>query len=259
MIPKIIHLCWLSGDPYPAEIQHCLDTWKEQLPDYEVWLWNTKRFDVNSTLWTRQAFEAKKYAFAADYIRLFALYNYGGIYLDSDVLVYKSFAPLLHLPYFIGCDQIRAFEAAVIGAEKDCPWVRDILDTYEGRPFIKADGTMDMLTLPCRFHDVLTAKGYRFYKVDDWTRFDFQSVDLQRKEMYVFASDYFNGRNEVEVHPTKRSFCAHNYMGSWQNPVWGGGNFKRLIPNWMLNTLFFVSHRTWTRNKYSWFQIPFTK
>lgn len=62
MIPKIIHLCWLSGDPYPAEIQKCLDTWKKYLPDYEVWVWDTKRFDINSTIWTKQAFEAKKYA-----------------------------------------------------------------------------------------------------------------------------------------------------------------------------------------------------
>ncbi len=216
MIPKIIHLCWLSGDPYPPEIQKCLDTWKVHLPDYEVWLWDTRRFDVSSTLWTRQAFEAKKYAFAADYIRLYALYNYGGIYLDSDVLVYKSFNPLLHLPYFIGCDQIGAFEAAVIGAEKGCPWVKDILDTYEGRPFRQPDGTMDMLTLPCRFHDVLTGKGYRFLKVDEAEGFDLQSADIHNKEMYVFAADYFNGRDEVEVHPTARTFCAHNYMGSWQ-------------------------------------------
>lgn len=258
MIPKIIHLCWLSGDPYPEAIQRCLDTWKEKLPDYEVWLWDTKRFDVNTTLWTKQAFEAKKYAFAADYIRLYALYNYGGIYLDSDVLAYKSFDPLLNLPYFIGCDQINAFEAAVIGCEKGCPWVKDILDTYDGKPFLKADGTMDMLTLPCRFHDVLMALGYHFYKVDDWTKFDFTAVDLRRKEMYVFASDYFNGRNEVEVSPTKRTFCAHNYMGSWQNSV-GGGKIKRLIPNRLLNVLFFVSHRTWARSKFSQFQIKFAR
>ena len=66
MIPKIIHLCWLSGDPYPTDIQLCLDSWKKHLPDYEIWLWDTKRFDIDSTRWTRQAFDAKKYAFAAD-------------------------------------------------------------------------------------------------------------------------------------------------------------------------------------------------
>ena len=83
MIPKIIHLCWLSGDEYPPMIKKCIESWKRYLPDYEIMLWDTKRFDVNSVLWTKQAFECKKYAFAADYIRLYALYHYGGIYLDS--------------------------------------------------------------------------------------------------------------------------------------------------------------------------------
>ena len=131
MIPKIIHLCWLSGDPYPADIEACLKTWKEHLPDYEIWLWDTQRFDVHATKWTEQAFAARKYAFAADYIRLYALYHFGGIYLDSDVVVYKSFDNLLSLPYFIGHDQIGGFEAAVIGAQKGCLWIKDVLDEYE--------------------------------------------------------------------------------------------------------------------------------
>ena len=96
MIPKQIHLCWLSGDPYPAKIEKCLASWKKHLPDYEVVLWDTERFDLESVPWVKQAFEAKKYAFAADYIRFYALYNYGGIYLDSDVevcLLYTSPSP----------------------------------------------------------------------------------------------------------------------------------------------------------------------
>ena len=79
MIPKLIHLCWLSGDPYPPKIQYCIDSWKKFLPDYEIMLWDTSRFDVNSLPWTKQAFEAKKYAFVADFIRLYAVYNFGGI------------------------------------------------------------------------------------------------------------------------------------------------------------------------------------
>ena len=88
-IPKIIHLCWLSGDPYPEKIQTCIDSWKKNLPDWEIMIWDTNKFDVNSTEWTKQAFAEKKYAFVADYIRFYALYNYGGVYLDSDVEVLK--------------------------------------------------------------------------------------------------------------------------------------------------------------------------
>ena len=119
MIPKVIHLCWLSGDPYPPMIQSCIETWKKYCPDYDIMLWDTKQFNVNSIPWTKQAFEAKKFAFAADYIRLYAVYNYGGIYLDSDVEVLKSFDDVLELPYFV-CQEVdsNSIELAAFGAEK---------------------------------------------------------------------------------------------------------------------------------------------
>ena len=99
MIPKIIHYCWLSGDEIPEKLQLCMASWKKFLPEYEFMLWDLDRFDINQILWTKQAFESKKYAFAADYIRLYAIYTYGGIYLDMDVEVLKSFNPLLNRKY----------------------------------------------------------------------------------------------------------------------------------------------------------------
>jgi len=119
MIPKIIHFCWLSNDEYPKKIKKCVASWRKKLPDYEFILWDTNKFDINSTLWTKQAYETKKYAFAADYIRLHAIYTYGGIYLDTDVEVLKRFDNLLNLPYFIGSQHDHLMEAAVIGAEKN--------------------------------------------------------------------------------------------------------------------------------------------
>ena len=107
MIPKILHLCWLSGDAYPAKIAKCIDSWKRVLPDYDIILWDTKRFPLSQSQWVREAFEKKKYAFAADYIRFYALYTMGGIYLDSDVEVLKSFDDLLDLPYFMGASRGR--------------------------------------------------------------------------------------------------------------------------------------------------------
>ncbi len=89
MIPKIIHYCWLSSEPYPEKIQNCIDSWKKILPDYEIKLWNMNNFDINSIDFVKEACSVKKWAFASDYIRLYALYNYGGIYLDSDVLIKK--------------------------------------------------------------------------------------------------------------------------------------------------------------------------
>lgn len=270
MIPKIIHLCWLSGDPFPTEIERCLKTWNDKLKGYTVWLWGkapsdlsvieninveVKTFDLDSAIWTKEAFDAGKYAFAADYIRLYALYNYGGIYLDADVVVYKSFDELLHLPYFIGCDQIRAFEAAVIGAEKGCQWIKDILDTYTDKHFVKADGSYDMMELPVRFHHVLVDKGYKFVQSTSTVNID------DANTIHVFPHDFFNGRDAVDVHPTKRSFCSHNYMGSWQkkakNNVSTVDVIKQMMPKWLLKTIYVIGQNTWARNKYSWFQIRF--
>lgn len=263
MIPKIIHLCWLSGDPFPDDIRMCLLSWKEHISDYKIWLWGkapedclgldveVKTFDLDSVIWTKQAFEAKKYAFAADYIRLYALYNFGGIYLDADVLIYKRFDELLSLPYFIGYDQIRAFEAAVIGCEAGCLWVKDIFDSYNGKEFVKKDGNWDMMTLPWRFHHVLVDCGYRFRRLHEVRLFH-----VEDKWMYVFDNDFFNSRTEVEVRRTSKSFCAHNYAGSWQSPK-NQKDLKDYLPISMLRIVFAVGHKTWARNKFKHFQIPF--
>ena len=222
------------------------------MPDYEVWLWDTNRFDVNAVKWTQQAFEKRKYAFAADYIRLFALYHYGGIYLDSDVIVYKSFNDLLRLPYFIGHDQIRGFEAAIIGAESGCKWIKDLLDSYEGLEFVRSDGSLDILELPCRFHHVLTGLGYKFYRLHQLSDYV-----MTEKRLEVFDGDFFNSRNAIEVRRTKKSYCAHNYAGSWQNKKTSDKRIKDFLPKWLLKTIYNVGQKTWARKKYAWFQIPF--
>ena len=111
MIPKVIHYCWLSGDPIPEKLQRCMDSWKKFLPDYEFVLWDLERFDIKTSQWVKEAFEARKYAFAADYIRLYAVYNYGGIYMDMDVEVVRPFDDLLASPYILGLESEKGVEA----------------------------------------------------------------------------------------------------------------------------------------------------
>ena len=148
MIPKVIHYCWLSGDPFPREIRRCIDSWKKLLPDYELRLWSKDNFDIDSVPWVRDAYNARKYAFAADYIRFWAVYTYGGIYLDSDVLVKKPFDDLLDLPYFIGSEGLGNIEAAIFGAPKGAEWLKPCIDFYVDRPFYKEDGSLNTVTAP---------------------------------------------------------------------------------------------------------------
>lgn len=268
-IPKIIHLCWLSGDNFPEDIQRCIDSWKAILPEYEVWLWGKlpsdrkcyeglniieKQFDIDSVQWTKEAFEKKKYAFAADYIRLFALYNYGGIYLDSDVLVYKSFDDLLNLPYFIGLDYTNSFEAAVIGAEKGAKWIGEILMHYENRHFIKFDNTIDNVPLPQIFFNSLKSR-YKFIRLHRVVKYE-----LDNEEFFVFDKDFFNSRNSCQSRRTRKSYCTHNYAGAWtdkDNSI--KGIIKRLVPKWILIIYFSISHNTFNRKILHIYEPPIVR
>lgn len=243
MIPKIIHLCWLSGDPYPEIIQKCINSWHEYLPDYELRIWDTKAFDVNSVLWTKQAFEAKKYAFAADYIRLYALYNYGGIYLDSDVLVYKSFNDLLDLPYFIGQDFIGAFEPAIIGCEKGTRWIKDVLDFYDNRPFVNADGTYNIKNLPIVFFERLFAK-YNFKSICRKEDFDYDSNTIN-----LFDKDYFNSRDNVDIIHTDKSYCSHWFAASWsKHSVSVKDRLIASMPRWFVNAVLHLNYNIFRKS-----------
>lgn len=215
MISKVIHLCWLSGDPYPEKIKKCIDSWKRVLPDYEIMLWDTKRFDLDSSIWVKQAFEAKKYAFAADYIRFYALYHYGGIYLDSDVEVLKSFDDLLHLPYFAGAEKAGTIEAAIMGSEPHNPWIKKCLDYYDNREFIMSDGSFDIRKLPEIMNDeiskLLPINNISLEESKHLEKLDFKNQVIVLPDEY-FSPKVFDSR---QVLLTPNTYAIHHYENSW--------------------------------------------
>jgi mannosyltransferase OCH1-like enzyme len=213
MIPKIIHYCWLSNDPYPEDIKACMASWKKYLPDYEFMLWNFDRFDINSSLWVKQAFESKKYAFAADYIRLYALYHYGGIYLDTDVEVLKSFDDLLDLPYFVGEENsVYGIEAATMGSEKGCIWIEKCLAYYKNKQFIGKTGKCDTTPLPYIIKQIIT-KNYSLQHVQNR-----KAIFNNKKKIYILPVDYFSPKkwNDYRVlNITTNTYSIHHFSGSW--------------------------------------------
>lgn len=197
MIPKIIHYCWLSSDPIPENLKKCMESWKEKLPGYEFMLWNFERFDKNSSVWVQQAFDSKKYAFAADYIRLFAVYNYGGIYMDMDIEVLKPFDDLLSQKIMIAYEnpEQSGIEAGCFGAEKGNKFVSDCLSHYKDRNFIKSDGSFDILPLPKIMVSYLP----------------------QNPEVKPFVWHYFTNKSYKtgKVQPLESSYAIHHFAGSW--------------------------------------------
>lgn len=194
MIPKIIHYCWLSGDPYPPLIENCINSWKKHLPEYEIKIWSKSTFDIDSIRWVKEAYQHKKYAFAADYIRFFALFNYGGIYLDADVEVLKSFNPLIEREYFIGEEAGGDVEAAVMGAHKGLAWVKECMDYYKDRPFILSNGTMDMRPVPL----LINSK-------------------VKKYNLSLYPYNFFSPKNYNigKIDMTDETYCIHHFDGKW--------------------------------------------
>lgn len=208
MIPKIIHYCWLSGDPIPESLQTHMKTWKEKLPDYEFILWDKNRFDIHSLKWTEQAYDAKKYAFAADYIRLYAIYNYGGIYMDMDVEVVKSFNDLLDRPYIMGVETSELIEAGIFGAEKGCELMKWCLEFYKDRNFPYTDENGRILGLPV----VMTEQISRYIPLEIT-----EKPDFSKKALQLLPFDYLTAKSGDTgiVKKTKHTYSVHHFAGSW--------------------------------------------
>lgn len=239
MIPKIIHYVWLSNNPFPSKIKKCLESWKKVMPEYEVKRWSTENFDINSApKYVREAFNQRKWAFAADYIRMYALYHEGGIYLDSDVKVIKPFDDFLcynfftsleyHLPQIemTGAgDMIDAegnrikdgyvsgiqIQAAVMGAQPGCQFVKDVLTDYERRDFEMPSGSKGSgIIAPFVYARIMEEYGFKYIDKDQ----------LLQGNMKVYRSEIFAG-NKHEVTPQSYAihYCAHSWTPTWKEKV----------------------------------------
>lgn len=203
----------MSGDPYPAKIQRCIDSWKQVLPDYKFVLWDAKHFCVKKVVWVDEAFKVKKFAFCADYIRLFALYNYGGIYLDSDVEVLKSYNDLLDLPYFIGLESKQYFEAATIGAEPHNAFIGECLKYYEHRHFIKGNGEMDNVVMPKIMMNIAESM-YKIKVIKNKDEFDYSPDVINAFEYDWFSPIDSTGKRYI-LRQTNNTYSIHHFVSAW--------------------------------------------
>ena len=234
IIPRKIHYCWLSGDKIPVETIKCINTWKKVMPEYEFVLWDNDKFDVNSVVFTKEACDVKKWAFASDYIRLYALYTEGGVYFDTDVIIKKSFDNFLCNSLFTSLEYSKTdttmanaleflnedgtlknskdrilnigigIQAAVLGCIKGHPFLKSCLDWYQAKNFILPDGTYyNNIIAPEIYADIMIEYGFR-YKDD---------LQKLRDDIVVYPSYVFAG-NIWEAN--KESYAIHCCHGSWR-------------------------------------------
>lgn len=207
MIPKILHACWFGGKPIPEEAQKYIDTWKKYNPEYEIKIWNEQTFDITSNQYAYEAYQNRKFAFVTDYVRLKVLYDFGGIYMDTDVEVLKPLDDLLQYPAFSGFEGPNRIPTGTMGAEKHNKWIRLLLDYYDDKHFVLEDGNLDLTTNVKTITDI-TVANYPIILNNTMQSFD---------DFVMLPFDYLCAKDLVDgvVKKTKNTYTVHHFAGSW--------------------------------------------
>jgi polysaccharide pyruvyl transferase WcaK-like protein len=212
-IPKIIHYCWVGGNPKPQSVLYCIESWKRCCPDYEIREWNETNYDFTKNEYMRQAYEAKKWGFVPDYARLDIVYEHGGIYLDTDVEMVRSFDDLLEHDSFFGFEDTGDGEYFVacglgFGAAKRNPLLKELRDYYDPISFLNQDGTLDLTPAPRHNTPIFAQYGIRM------------DNKLQEKDGNMFyPAEYFCPKifKTGKLKQTKNTYSIHHFSASWMD------------------------------------------
>lgn len=208
MIEKTIHYCWFGGNPLPKLAIKCIESWQKFCPDYKIVEWNENNFDINICPYVAEAYERKKWAFITDFVRLYVLYHYGGVYMDTDVEVLSSLDPFLTDKGFSGFENEYSVPTGIMAAEKGNEFIFDLLSDYDGRHFILPDGQSDLTTNTQAITELALKQGLILNN-------EKQTV----KDFTFYPRDYFCPKDSrtLKVHLTKNSVTIHHFNGSWEN------------------------------------------
>lgn len=206
-IPKIIHYCWFGGKPKNELAEKCIRSWKKFCPDYELVEWNEENFDISTApLYVRQAYEAGRWAFVTDYVRLVGLTQMGGIYMDTDVEVIKPLDKYLHHQGFAGFETLDRVQTGLLACEKEHPLFLEFLEHYHSAVFLKEDGTQDITTNV----EVLTALCERHGLRLDGTYQELDGFAVYPKDVFC-PVEY----ETMKLKKTRRTAVVHWFSGSW--------------------------------------------
>lgn len=208
MIPKKIHYCWFGGNPLPPLAEKCIASWKKYCPDYEIIEWNESNFDVNCCSYVKEAYEAKKWAFVSDVARLYALVNYGGIYMDTDVEVLRPLDDLLEYEAVSGFEAKDRIQTGLMACREGQTLFVELLRDYDDAHFIKEDGSFDTTTNVTRITDACLKYGL---KLDN----TLQTIN----GFTLFPQDFFCpiDLDTGKLNITANTYSIHHFAGSWES------------------------------------------
>ena len=217
MIPKNIHYCWFGGQPLPELATKCINSWKAYFPEYSIIEWNESNFDINCCAYVREAYKAKKWAFVSDYARFFILYNYGGIYFDTDVEVIKDMSEILRDGAFMGTEpvsnDIPGFQQEInpglgLAVEAGNEIYKQMLNFYENTHYIFYDGSVNDQTVVKYTTNLLYQYGYKGIN-------KIQEIN----GIKIYPPQYFCPQNYEtgELNITEKTYSIHHFAATWQS------------------------------------------
>ena len=205
---KKIHYCWFGGKKLPKEVKKCIKTWKQMLPDYEIKEWNETNFDINTCPFVKEAYDNKKWAFVSDYVRIYALYNEGGIYFDTDMKIIKDISHITDKEMFMGYEDSGYIGTAVIGVkEKHNKYVKEILDFYNNLDHFYVQ-SINNYTNP-----IIITKILNNYKSET----NKEGIKIYDGNVYIYPREYFYplSYNYAEKVYTENTCMVHLFSGTW--------------------------------------------
>lgn len=208
MIPKKIHYCWFGRNPLPELAVRCIDSWKKNCPEYEIIEWNEDNFDVSMNPYVLEAYQSKKWAFVTDFVRLYAIVNYGGIYMDTDVEVIKPLDSFLKEKGFSGFETPKSIPTGIMAAEKNFPLFKELLSEYDTRHFIRKDGSYDETTNVYAITQSCLKRGLQLNNAQQCI----EGFTLYPQE-YFCPKDVQSGI----IMKTEKTVTIHHFAGSWNN------------------------------------------
>lgn len=217
MIPKVIHYCWFGRNPLPPLALKCIESWKKFFPNYEIKEWNEDNFNVNMIPYTAEAYHAKKYAFVSDYARFWILYNYGGLYFDTDVEIIKPMDDIIANGSFMGCELWEKRKGVEekpsiapglgLGAESGNSLYKEILDIYKTKHLVTYKGVIadTVVTIVTR----LLLQKQQHLNLKEITTV---------KDITIYPYEYFSPiiAGSGEEFFTENTRSIHHYMASWK-------------------------------------------
>jgi len=229
-IPKIIHYCWFGKGDKPKAVTKYINGWRKTLPEYEIMEWNEENFNIEINQYVREAYQEKKYAFVSDYARLLALYSRGGIYLDTDVEIFKNFDDLLHNDVVLGFEEKNFIATSTIIARKGSQLIHDFMSLYHDKSFISADGHQDLTTNVTKLTSLLEGYGLQATgNTQNITITEQESVlILDRTKFSPF--DYLNQKDFTD----NTTYAIHHFGATWAPATF---KYKKILKSCIIKLL----------------------